>query len=326
MSALTKEEIIKKGTSLREEGYLVEVNFSRTGNSITINPMLLGLNLNEDENLKSFFDDFMDNNKVNFLKKNVVRKIDSISKSAHSQKRLMALGESKSYMTKVVLDDYKKYLEGKKAEYFAERDAIVSNYDIYIAEFEHDFRLKLASSTLSKLSDDEQEDMIKKVLSRIPTKQQYHDSFRVNLSLTKMTLVSEVDAEDEGSILEDTLNTVNEIAGKTLAVAFFSLNNLLDVMMNKGVLNGRNKSVFTTVSKDLEKRNIFDNKLVAEVIETFQHFKSEGSEDYEIEEKSELLMCKIYNHSKELNVSHMLDLSKCVLSEEEMEETIEAVS
>lgn len=323
--SISKESIVKNGKLLRESGFLVDVHFRKSGNSITISPMLLGLDVRENDDLKTFFDDFMDNNRVNFLKKDAVRKVDSISKSAHKQKRAMALGATGSYMTKEVLEDYKKYLEGKKVEYFNERDRIVANYDDYIAEFESDFRGKLISSTLKKLDFAEREDIINKVLSRIPTKEEYSQSFKVELSRTKITMIDDVEEEDQEDVLEDTLSTVHEIVGKTLSVAFSNLNNLLEAKRVKGSLNARNKSIFVSVTNDLRKRNIFNNSIIQDVQDAFTSFIDRNADDYEIEEESELLLSKIYCYAKSLNVNYMLDLTNCALSEEEMEETMDVV-
>lgn len=315
-----RSTLVMMNNKMKQGGFLVDVTFKKAGNQITLSPQLLGLNVDENEGLKEFFNDFMDNNRVNFLKKSVVKKADAVAKAVHKEKRVQSLGESGNFMTKEILRDFRAYLDRKKLEYFAARDEIVAHYDEYVAEFKEEFEQKFISVTLSSISEAERNVLMEKVFRRIPTKQQYADSFAVGLKRMSISLADEVDDEDVDEVLMDTLSQVNEITGKNLSIAFTGLNRLMDAYHKNGSLNNRNRAVLTSVPRELERRNLFNDAIVEEARQKVIYFKSTGLSDDEIIEESEMLVSKIFAYATEIGTEEQLDLNASVLSVDEMQE------
>lgn len=323
VNAIDRQKALEMNKKLRTEGFLVDVNFRKAGHHITISPKLLGVDVDGNEDLKGFFSDFMSNNKVSFLRKSVTKKAESISKAAHKEKRARALGETGNLMTRAILDDFKDYLDGKKEAYFKARDEIVDQYDELVDEFKMDFQNKLVNTTMSSLSAAEREEITEKVFARIPSKEDYRDSFKVGMSRTKISLAEEVDSSEVDDVLQDTLDQVNEITGKNLSIAFSALNNLMEQYNLNGLLNNRNRSVFTSVPADLKKRNLFNDALVDEIIVTMTRFKSKDTSDSQIVEDCEVMVSKIYGYAEEINVLDQLDIANAALTADEMMELYE---
>lgn len=323
VNAVDRKQALEMNKKLRQEGFLVDVNFRKAGHHITISPKLLGVDVDGNEDLKGFFNDFMSNNKVSFLRKSVTKKAESISKAAHKEKRARALGETGNLMTRGILDDFKDYLEGKKAAYFEARDEIVAQYDELVDEFKTEFRHKLVDTTMNSLTTADRDQITEKVFSRIPSKEDYRDSFKVGMSRTKVSLAEEVDSSEVDEVLQDTLDQVNEITGKNLSIAFSALNNLMEQYNQNGILNNRNRAVFTSVPADLKKRNLFNDAVVEDVIIAMTSFKAKGTSDDEIIEETEVLVSKIYGYAQDINVLNQLDLINAALTVDEMEELLE---
>lgn len=315
---LSREEVLEMNKKLRNDGFVVDVSFKRKGHYITISPKLLGADVDNNEELREFFTKHVKASKVAFLDDDRVRGVENISKSTHKDKRKRSLGQSGSLMTREMLNDFKEYLEGQKKKYFEERDKLVQDYDEMVAYHKQEFKEKLVKNTMASLSEQERDELVDKVFRRIPTKEEYYDSFNVTIKTTKVTLVDELDETEAEDALQDTIQQVNEILGKNLSIAFDSLNNLMDVYHKNGILNARNRSIFTTVTADLRKRNLFNDALVEEIIETMTGFKANQTSDDEVIEEAEVLVSKIYGYALEVGVADALNLTNASLTEDEM--------
>jgi len=320
---LSREEALDLNKKLRNELFLVDVNFRKAGHEITISPKLLGVDIDGNDDLQSFFSDFVRNNRVSFLKKNVTQKADNVAKSAHKEKRARALGSSNNFMTAEVMKEYQEYLEKKKEEYFKARDEIMDEYDFMVESFKIDFKNKLINQTLSTLSEKERDEIMAKVFKRIPTAKEYANSFKVGMTRTKISLAGEVDHSQVDDVIQDTLEQVNEITGKNLNIAFTTLNTLMSHYHENGMLNGRNRAVFTTVPKELKKRNLFNDAIVEEVAKKLTDFKLNKTSDDLVIEESEMLVSKIYGYAVQIGVEDELDLSSSVLNVDEMMDIFE---
>lgn len=315
---LSREQVLEMNKKLRHEGFVVDVSFRRKGHYITVSPKLLGADVDNNEELSDFFKKHVKSSKVAFLDDTIVRKAENVSKTTHKEKRKRSLGQTGSFMTREILDEFKEYLDKKKVEYFEQRDVLVDLYDEMVAHHKQEFKDKLVKNTMSSLSEQERDELVDKVFQRIPSKEEYFSSFDVTLRTTKVTLVDELDESEADDAMQDTIAQVNEITGKNLGIAFDCLNNLMERYHKDGSLNSSNKRVFTTVSSNLRKRNLFNDAMIESIIDLMTEFKSNGVSDEVIIEESEILVSKIYGYALEIGVAEDLNLADAALTEDEM--------
>lgn len=315
---VSKEEVLEMNKKLRNDGFVVDVSFKRKGHYITVSPKLLGADVDNNEELREFFSKHVKASKVSFLDDNRVKGAENISKSTHKDKRKRSLGQSGSLMTREMLNDFKSYLEGQKEKYFEERDKLVQDYDDMVLYHKEEFKEKLVKNTMTTLSEQERDELVEKVFKRIPSRDEYFNSFDVTIKTTKVTLVEELDESEAADALQDTIQQVNEITGKNLSISFDALNNLMEVYHKNGILNARNRSIFTTVTADLKKRNLFNDAVVEEIIGLMAGFKANHTPDEEVIEEAEVMVSKIYGYALEIGVADALNLNNATLTEDEM--------
>lgn len=322
---LSREQVIEMNKKLRNDGFVVDVSFKRKGHYLTVSPKLLGADIDNNEELNEFFKKHVKASKVAFLDDDRVKDAENVSKAVHKKKRNVSLGQSGVFMTREILDEFKVYLEEYKAKYFVERDKLCADYDTMVAFHKNEFKEKLVKNTMKSLSETERDELVEKAFKRVPTKDEYFNSFDVTISTTKVTLVGELDESEEEDALRDTVQQVNEITGKNLAIAFEALNKLLKVYHQDGILKSANKRIFTTVPNDLRKRNLFNDAIIEEIIQVMSDFKSNGTSDVEIAEETEVYVSKIYGYAKELDVLESLNLLDAALTEDEMLDIYEII-
>lgn len=303
---------------LRDGGFMIDVHFRKAGTSITISPQLLGVDLRNNEPLKEFFSNFIESNKVSFLGKNntLMKKALSIAKSAHKMKISMSL-DGKSYMTKEILGDYKDFLMGKEKEFYEVRDSLVKEYDEHV----HDFREKMESEflthTLSGLSKDEREEIIDRIMARVPSKAKFYSSFRVEMNHSKFALSEEVGDDAAEYVLQETVNRVHEITGRTLAVVFSQMNILLNAMGTHGRLTAKHRNMMDNLNVSIQKRNIFRNAVLEDMRQEIADMSAEDDET--IAEMAEELVSRAYCYAIENGTEEVLDLDNSQLTIRQME-------
>lgn len=303
---------------LRDGGYIIDVHFRKGGSTITLSPQLLGVDIAKNDDLKGFFDEYVENNKVSFFGKNNVwwNKTQSIAKSAHKKKIEMSL-DGKSYMTPTILREYKVFLDEKKGEFFAARDELVNEYENAVLEFRHKLENKLLSNTLSGLTWDERQDIIGRVMRRIPSKEKFYKSFKVELSHTKFALSGEVVEEFQEDVLDETVDRVYDITGRTLAVIFSKMNKIYGYIDKNGSITKTYREMLVETAQDITNRNVFDNHILENIREDM--LAMEGLDADTIADLCETAISSVYCYADEIGMVDALDMDEAKLSVPDME-------
>ena len=107
--------------------------------------------------------------------------------------------------------------------------------------------------------------------------------------------------------------TVNEIVGKTLSVAFNTVNYVLDVQTEKGSINTRNRNSIAALKEELTKRNIFDNSFIDDLCEEIPALDAMDNEEFV--EELEFIAARIYGYAKEKHILDEIAFENSALSE-----------
>lgn len=302
------------------KGYLVDVHFIRPRMSVTISPQLLGVNLEMNEDLKDFFDSFVENNRLSFFGRSneEMKKALNVTKKVHKRKKTLALGTTESFMTKEILDEFMEYLDKEKVKYLEVRDEMLAKYDGYVLDFNGQLRDKFLNNTLSSSTQQEREDIIRRLMNKFPSKKEFESSFKVTMSRKRIVLSGEVDDEYKEDAVDEVRQTVDEFLGKALNIAFTSLNNMLTNYSDKHVITPRSRSIFSTTPRELKKRNIFNDSFVRDLEHAIEDLKDVHESD-EVAEAVEFIVSSIYIYAKSVGVLDRLNLETAIHSEETME-------
>lgn len=311
---ITEEQAVKA----LSKGYFVDVRFGQPKTTVTVNPKQLGLNVEGSEEAQSFIDTFIENNRVSFVGKRneLVRKITNVAKAVHGRKKAMALGNTDNFMTPEVLEEFKAFVAEKETEYYELRDKLAEDYYYLISDFKRKLEKEFLEKSLNQATEEEVASVVNQIAKRIPSKEQLEGSFSVNLRRTRVILPHEVGEDEKDEVVSEVYAQVNEITGKTLNIGFESLNKLMDIYSNTGTLTGRNKTSLKKLADEIDKRNIFSQSFLSD-LSAEMRANAEESVDSLIE-SIEVLICKIYSKSLELNISESINLNATSMDQDYM--------
>lgn len=316
MANIVEVEVAEKEL---KAGYLVDVKFGQPKTAVTVSPKSLGYISTESSDVSDFMDAFVENNRISFIGKRneSMRKLLNVSKSVHKRKKVLALGNSESFMTDAILREFREYLDKQKAEYFKYRDELISQYDDLVVNFTKNLKEKFLNNTLVSLPESKRAEVVLSIVRKIPTRQEFEDSFSVGLRRTKIIGTTEVSEDEQDEVVTGIKETINDFTGKSLNIAFSGLNNLLGAYQKTGVINGRNKSVLTNIVNELQKRNIFDLALLKDLANNIEGLKL--LDTLTMAEEIEVLVSQLYMQAKNLGIEEELNLNDAVMSIDDME-------
>lgn len=293
---------------LREGGYLVDVRFHKIGTNITISPQVLGVDIRSNDELGDFFNQFVKNSQISWLgKKNgEILKAQSIAKSVHKKKKKLSL-DGQHYVPKSSLPEFKDFLKGKTEEFLAVRDELVDNYDLYVRQFKRRMEEDFLSATIHDSS--ERTDVLDAITSKIPTKEEVEESFKVEKSYMLFAMTGELmDDEDREAAVESANIRMNEINGNTASVIFDKLITNINALVKKKYTKTHD-AIANEIVEELDKRNIFSHHALAELRDDFIKVKDNVDlDDYEI------MIGKTYKFAKEIGTTDQLSLDESPLS------------
>lgn len=299
--------------TLRDGGYLVDVVFHKVGTNITISPDVLGIEIGNNEELKSFFDQFVRNTQLSWLGRNNthIRKAESIAKSVHNRKIKDSL-DGKHYIPKSNLLGYKNFLREKKVEYYAVRDQLVDSYELDVRRF----RRKLENDFLSETMDDETQrgKMIEAIMEKVPSEEEVYDSFKIEESYMLFAMMTEMlDDEDKESAIESANIRMSRINGNTLAVVYDKLNTIITAIVESRHTK-RHESMLLETVQEIDTRNIFSHSGIVDLKRGLESLPAKPDlTDFEV------VVGGLYRLALDLKEEHQINLSKSVFTLNQLE-------
>lgn len=307
---------------LKKQGFVVKVHVGRIRNYFEISPEVFGVNIKEkSKDVKDFFENYINNGKMTFIPEKDEKELKNIEVNLRNAIRRMAIGYDNSFIPIEKYDDLMEKYEEVKERYFAKRDQILAYWDDTIDNFK-----KELYQTLLELNSINREDIYKKIISRIPTKEEYKNSFYINLSISTFPLIQNIEYIDKEDIREkikqgyvsEVFETVNEITGDLLNTIFEGVNGLiLALQKSPDVIPSRTLGKLRELPQIIERRNIFFNPKIDEIKGIIKGLIEE--KDYDIlSEKAENLLGLIYGYASDFNVAKYINLKNSIYTKHEL--------
>jgi len=311
LKGLSKVNVENFANYLQETGVIVEPHIGRLRKKFSVPKELMGI-----KGESEFFSEYINKGNFSLLSKDEENALASIESSVRSTVKKLSIGYDGKYMPiNIYKDEYAPYFEEKKEKYFSRRDLIVSHWDETIATFKSKFE-EFLNSKAEDLSSVELDSLKDSVYKNIPSKENFKNSFYMDLSLSAFPVVSNLSILDESisddvkdSIIRNSISTLYEILGNLMSDAFKSVNSVLAYYNENGELSKRYKCVISDLSKRLSKNNILKHAVIDEIVKDLKKLETEEDEDAIIE-TCEIIMAKIYGFAHQIKVEDFIDFEK----------------
>lgn len=305
---------------IKTQGVVVKVHIGGGRKEFNVSTKIYGVNESKlGTETKEFVSEHMKKGKITFLPANYEGQIRKIDARLRKKKRELAIGYEDSFMTIPIFKEFKTYFEECAVEYMQLRDKIVAEYDQLVKRFS-----QLTMVSLKELKTIDCEKEYERIMSYIPDKKYYENSFYINLSVRAFPIMENMDIFEtdirrqiEDGLEEDTINILYEAIGRTLSDAFVAVSSLL-VGIDKGSIHHKTIDGVRNSIRRLGLKNIFANKKIEEVKLDMQKILSVQTDIDKVSEIAEYVLAKIYCYAIELNIVKYIDMSKCLLSISEL--------
>lgn len=302
-------------TYLQQTGVIVEPHVGRLRRRFALPKEVLGIKSNEDD----FYNSYVMGGTFSLLTKNDENALASIETAVRHTVKKYAIGYDGKYMPiDTYKDEYLPYFNEKKEKYFSKRDEIASKWDEIVKTFKTKLDDFLENN--SELSDEELARLKTGVYASIPSKEQFVDSFYMNVSLSAFPvpanlslLDGSISDEIKDSIARNSVETLYEVLGNLMNDAFKSINGIVTYYNERGSVSRKFNSVTNDLIKRLQKNNILKHRLIDEIINDIKDL-NETADDDDIIEKCELIMSKIYGFAVETKTEDYIDFSNSQLN------------
>lgn len=310
---------------IRKQGVIVQESIGRKRNYITVSPKLFGVDLKtKGSETNEFFKQHMKMGQIRFLPDIYETKLVNLEVLVRQKRRTYALGYDDKFMT---IETYKKFMElveTKKEEYLATRDEIVENWDSIISRFR-----TVLWSTLDELQSIEKEKVFNKVMNSLPSKEQYAESFYmdVNAKAFPVTENLEMFSEDiqeqiKDGLHQDTIETLYDIIGNTLDDGFDAVSRVIKSIKKEDNLIKKiaHKTLGSLIEagKRIAEKNIFNNPKVESIRVSIVDLANLSINPEVMCEEAEAISAMIYGYARELGIENKINTSASPLSEIEL--------
>lgn len=206
-----------------------DIHIHRASGTTVLNKKMLGINT-DSIGVDDFFKNYTKDGTIYLIptnKNSVGGRLNSLTANIRQRMSASYFNRDRKWMTVDSYLNFKEFLKEKEEDFFAIRDEIVSNWDIYYNKFEEDLRFAFRN-----LHTVEADSHIKKILDSMPTKNKFADSFALDFDVYLMPGCDISQITDKG-ILEDlkagetkrVLEYFNGVIGTALDYAFQKVSN-----------------------------------------------------------------------------------------------------
>lgn len=307
-SNVTIDELSK---FISKSGVIVKPHIGRIRKKVTLPKELLGTVSTEVDEDNEFFKEYITQGTLNLIPKTDEKKLVSLETCVRSQVNKLSIACDGTFMiADVYANEYLPYFNKKKVEYFNKRDEIVAKYDVLIDIF----KTKL-EAFLDRRNIKNKNDIIKNVMSTVPDKQTFADSFYMEVKLTAFPVEENIDmfsstlaSQVKQSISETKLDFVKEMIGSLLAESFNGINKMLLYYRDNSIIKQQQITPLINIKKKLIKNNILDLDLIKDIISEFTTLEKidlDSSDD--VAEQAEIIMTKAYGFLKDTELDEFID-------------------
>lgn len=310
-------EIEDYNSFISKKGVVVKIEITGGRNSYFITPKIYGVkNERLTEGSREFLGQHMNNGRVQLIPRELGNQLRS--KESMLKKRLseIAIGYNNSFVPIESFKEYEEFFEKVKDEYMEIRDNLVANFPDIVERF-----ITIARDTMIDLDAEDAEAEISEIISKLPNVNDFHDSFRVNMTVSAFPNAANIDMFDE-SIRDKILGSVKQADEDMIRSSFVSsidegisaLSSVLNSDVNRPTLHPKVQLKINNSIKSMKEKNIFANERIEEYASSIHSILS-----LKIEEaigKAEEIISSLYFYSTELGVEEDVNLKDCPLSRE----------
>ncbi|WCK57658.1 hypothetical protein PP175_26855 (plasmid) [Aneurinibacillus sp. Ricciae_BoGa-3] len=313
---------------LRTQGLIVQEHIGRKRNYVKVSPKLFGVDLTQKgTEVNEFFKQHMQMGKISFIPEEYEAKLVKIDNGVRMNRKRNAIGYDYKFMTLDSYNTFVEFVETKKKEYFETRDEILAKWDFLIERFK-----ELLKNTLDDLQAIDKDKVFQTIMSRIPSKTEYADSFYMTVGAKAFPVTENLDMfskdiqdQIKDGLNQDTVSTLYEIVGNTLNDAFENINKVLVAIQKNQKPGSKPLTAVKSSAKRIGQKNIFNNPKIEDIRKSMLAML-EFSPNYDfMSEEGEIITAVIYGYAKELEIEHTINLQSSPLSEEELLEMYDSL-
>ncbi|WPS85399.1 hypothetical protein SMD22_01865 (plasmid) [Brevibacillus halotolerans] len=306
---------------LRKQGLIVKEHIGRKRNYVEVSPKLFGVDVSQKgDDVKEFMKEHIKMGKMSFIPDSYEKKLVSLESSIRMARRRACIGYEESFMPLEVYKEFVREFEEKKKSYFDIRDSIVAKWDGLLRRFK-----EILEISLHELNTIDKESIFTTIVAKLPSKQEYADSFYMTLSAKAFPVVENLDMFEESiqdqikdGLNQDMISTLYEIIGNTLNDAFENVAKILQTLQKNDKVANKTLGSLKKSAERVAQKNIFHNSKIEEIRLEILEVIGCSNEIDTMWEKAENLLATIYGYAKELSIENSIKLTGSPLSSDEL--------
>lgn len=308
---------------ISKSGVIVHPHIGRLRRKVALPKELLGnVNSADKKEDDEFYSEYITQGTINLIPKSDEKKLISIETSVRNQVKKLAIACDGTFMTsEVYVDEYLPYFNQKKTEYFEKRDEILAKWSVLIDIFKTKLEMFLDRRNISN-----KQAIMNHVVANIPTKNDFANSFYMDVALTAFPVEENVDMFSSAvadqvrrSITDTKLVVVKEMLGTLLGDAFMKINDLLIYYRDNGEIKKQQMKPIRELKKNLIKNNILKHELIQNMVEEFTILEKVDVEDCDaLAEQMERILAMAYGFLKDTGLDEYMKASDYAIDEFDM--------
>jgi hypothetical protein len=309
------------GGYLRKQGLIVKEHIGRKRNYVEVSPKLFGVDVSQKgDDVKEFMKEHIKMGKLCFIPDSYEKKLSNLDASIRMARRRSCIGYEETFMPLEVYKQFTKEFEASKKEYFEIRDSIVASWDNLLLRFKQILKI-----SLDELNTIDKESIFTTIVAKLPSKQDYADSFYMTLSAKAFPVTENLEMFDESiqdqirdGLNQETITTLYEIIGNALNDAFENVSKILQTLRKNAKVANKTLGALKKSAERVGKKNIFHNPKIEEIRAEILNVLWSSKDKDMMWEKGENLLAIIYGYAKELGIEEIIKFTDCPLSADEL--------
>lgn len=304
---------------ITQKGVVVRVSVGGGRNSYYVSPKIYGVRESEltDEG-KEFFGEHVRDGSIVFVPKIYEKKLRAIEAKLKKKQRELSIGYDNTFIPLNSYAEFKEYFDKCKEEYFELRDELVERYSFMYKRF-----IAIAKQSLQDLNAYHAEGELKNVISKLPSKVKFEESFRMDMTVSAFPTFENLDFFDKN--IQDDIKSVstkdtNDLVRDATACVINEAIASLSSIIRGGAENGRiHQRILYGLKNSINRmgvKNIFFNPKLENIRTEMSELLTTDT-DTTIE-LSERLLAELYNYSMDLGIQDYIDLKNCPFNKEKL--------
>lgn len=292
----------------RNAGVYVSLKCSRLRGTIPLPPQLIGVTKMKDK-AKEAYASYVSLGHLSFIPAEDEARLMKVESAIRYQLNRWTVANG--FMPMSRYDVFKIEFMDAKANYFIERDRVLSNWDALVNSFKNAVDAVVEESTLIP---SDKEKLKKEILCKIPTKEAYAESFSMRLIV--QTFPAQPDVQNLPQELSaDVLNTWKDVVLEnavecisSLAQRVFDLcSSVAAKYADRGDINGNSLNGLIAMGQRITENNLFQNPTLTKAADQLKSLQTVAPTDVdEQEEVVESVLISLYQYSQETGMDLVL--------------------